>query len=110
MALVSYVHGDCPNCGAKASFGNVAVRQHYVLQGCMHCSFQTKLWLPEIRKKIIYLDQFFFSGAMRGNDPRIGAAVERVKRLCHLQLLVAPYSSVHEDETHHITNRDCHFS
>jgi len=58
------------------------------------------VWLPEIRKKVIYLDQFFFSGALRGKDPRFKVAAERVKRMSHLQLLVAPYSSVHEDETH----------
>jgi hypothetical protein len=58
------------------------------------------VWLPQIRKKVIYLDQFFFSGALRGKDPRFKIAAQRVRRLCRLRLLVAPYSSVHEDETH----------
>lgn len=49
---------------------------------------------------MLYLDQFFFSHAFRGNDHRFLTAVERVKRVCHLQLLVTSYSSVHEDETH----------
>jgi hypothetical protein len=57
------------------------------------------VWLPEIKKQVIYLDQFFFSGAMRG-DTRFKVAVERVKRMCRLQLLIAPFSSVHEDEAH----------
>jgi hypothetical protein len=97
--LVTRVIGDCPGCGAKDSFGNVSVHE-YVLRGCKHCQYQSEVWLPAIRKKVIYLDQFFFSGALRGNDPRFKVAAERVKRMCHLQLLLAPYSSVHEDETH----------
>src|SRR5688572_2217580 len=56
--------------------------------------------LPGIRKKVLYLDQFFFSHAFRGRDQRFLKAVDRVKRMAHLQLLVSPYSSVHEDETH----------
>jgi hypothetical protein len=106
MALISYIWGDCPSCGAKNSFGNVAVRQSSVVQGCMHCRHQSELWLPEIQKKVIYLDQFFFSSALRGEDPRFNAAAERIKRMCHLQLLLAPYSSVHEDETHQWRGHD----
>jgi len=83
----------------KDSFGNVSVRE-YVLRGCKRCRYQAQVWLPEIHKNVIYLDQFFFSGALRGNDQRFKQATERVKHMCHLQLLVAPYSSVHEDETH----------
>jgi hypothetical protein len=97
--LVTKVLGDCPGCGAKDRFGNVSVHEH-VLRGCKQCQYQSMVWLPEIRKKVIYLDQFFFSGALRGKDSRFKVAAERVKRMSRLQLLVAPYSSVHEDETH----------
>ncbi len=103
--LVTRVLGDCPGCGAKDSYGNVSVHEH-VLRGCKHCRYQSMVWLPEIRKKVIYLDQFFFSHAMRGKDMRFKDAAERVKRMCHLQLLVAPYSSVHEDETHQWRGHD----
>lgn len=97
--LVTHVIGDCPGCGAKNSYGNVSVHDH-VLRGCFHCKYESLIWLPNIQKKVIYLDQFFFSGSFRGGDARFLTAVERVKRMSHLQLLVAPYSSVHEDETH----------
>ncbi|MDP3227152.1 MAG: hypothetical protein Q8N13_04140 [Acidovorax sp.] len=97
--LVTHVIGDCPGCGAENSYGNVSVRDH-VLRGCMHCEYQSLIWLPDIRKKVIYLDQFFLSHSFRGGDPRFLVAVERVKRISRFQLLVAPYSSVHEDETH----------
>lgn len=97
--LVTHVIGDCPGCGAKNSYGNVSVHDQ-VLRGCMHCKYESLVWLPNIRKKVIYLDQFFFSHSFRGGDQRFLPAVERVKRMSHLQLLVAPYSTVHEDETH----------
>jgi hypothetical protein len=56
--------------------------------------------LPAVRKKVLYLDQFFLSHVFRENDPRFIEAAGRVKKLAALQLLVVPYSSVHEDETH----------
>jgi len=56
--------------------------------------------LPTIRKKVIYLDQFFFSHAFRGGDVRFVEAANRIKQLAHFQLLTSPYSSVHEDETY----------
>lgn len=98
--LVTCVLSDCPDCKGKNSYGNVSVHGNHVLRGCKYCQYSTTVFLPEIRKKVIYLDQFFFSHAFRGGDVRFATAVERVKRMTHLQLLVAPYSSVHEDETH----------
>jgi hypothetical protein len=58
------------------------------------------VWLPEIRKKVLYLDQCFLSGAFRGGGTRFVQAAERVKRMANLQLLLVPYSSVHVDESH----------
>lgn len=98
--LVTRVLGDCPGCGAKDSFGNVSVGNDHVLRGCKRCRHQSTVWLPTIRKKVLYLDQCFLSGAFRGGDPRFIEAAERVKRMARLQLLLVPYSSVHEDETH----------
>lgn len=101
--IVTRILGDCPSCKSKNCFGNVSVHNDHVLRGCKYCKHKTYVWLPEIRKKVLYLDQFFFSGAFRGGDPRgdprFVEAAARVKQAAHLQLLVAPYSSVHEDET-----------
>lgn len=106
MALVSYVIGDCPGCKAKDSFGNVDVYKTYVFRGCKRCRYRENVPLPELRKKVIYLDQFFFSHAFRGGDPRFVAAADRLTRLASLQLVVAPFSSIHEDETHQWEKRD----
>jgi hypothetical protein len=98
--LVTRVLGNCPGCKGNDCYGNVAVQGDHVLRGCKQCRFSDLIPLPGIRKKIIYLDQFFFSGAFRGGDQRFVKAAEIVKRMTHLQLLVSPYSSVHEDETY----------
>lgn len=100
MALVTYVLGNCPGCKSENTFGNVDVFGHYVYRGCKLCRYRENVHLPPVRKKVVYLDQFFFSGAFRGGDARFVAAAERITRLASLQLLVAPFSSIHEDETH----------
>lgn len=98
--LVTRVIGDCPGCGGKERFGNVSVQRDHVLRGCMSCKYSTTIWLPKIRKSILYLDQFFFSSAFREGDIRFVEAAQRIRQISALQLLVAPFSSVHEDETH----------
>jgi hypothetical protein len=56
--------------------------------------------LPDIRKKIIYLDQFFLSHAFRDQERSFIDAANRIKDMAARQLVVCPYSSVHTDETH----------
>jgi hypothetical protein len=70
-----------------------------VLRGCLRCSFSTTVPLPSLRKKILYLDQFFFSHAFHARDPRFVAATGRIRQISALQLLTVPFSSIHEDET-----------
>lgn len=98
--LVSRIIGNCPKCMNLKCFGNVSVYGEYVLRGCEKCNHKEKLFLPQIKKKIIYLDQFFFSAAFKGGDLRFIEAAKRIERLSHDQLLLAPFSSIHEDETH----------
>jgi hypothetical protein len=66
----------------------------------MSCRYSTTIQLPETRKKILYLDQFFFSSAFRDCDPRFIRPVQRIREISALQLLAVPFSSIHEDETH----------
>lgn len=106
MALVTYVLGDCPGCMAQNTFGNVDIYSDYVYRGCKRCRYHDRVDLPPLRKKVLYLDQFFYSHAFRGGDARFVAAAERIAQLASLQLVVAPFSSVHEDETHLWEKRD----
>jgi hypothetical protein len=98
--LVSHVLGDCPGRKGKDSFGNIAVRGNHVLRGCTSCKYTSEIWLPEVRKKMIYLDQFFFSSAFRGGEQHFLNAADRIRHVSNLQLLVAPFSSVQKDETY----------
>jgi len=98
LAIVTYVLGDCPACGAKDSFGNVDVHESFVYRGCKHCRHREQVKLPSIKKKILYVDQFFFSSAFRAGDSRFTDAAKRIERLAALQLLAVPFSSLHEDE------------
>jgi hypothetical protein len=98
--LVAHVIGNCPGCRRENCFGNVDVGRNGVLRGCRHCRYSQHMCLPPVRKKVIYLDQFFFSGAFRGGDDRFVRAANRIAELAEDQLIVAPYSSIHEDETH----------
>ncbi|WP_430471310.1 hypothetical protein [Thalassospira lucentensis] len=99
MALVAHIEGNCPSCGAKHKFGIVDVRGSFVLKGCEGCQYKERQRLPPLKKKVVYLDQFFLSHAFRGNDDRFSAAAVRLEKIAQYQLLVAPYSTLHEDET-----------
>ncbi len=76
------------------------VLRDHVLRGCKSCQFSERIHLPELSKKIIYLDQFFFSAAFREKDSRFIQAATLIKRATAYQLLLSPYSSIHEEETH----------
>lgn len=100
MAIVSTMIGDCPGCGGKACFGNALVTENVLGRGCTHCKYWESIQLPPLRKKIIYLDQSLLSAAFKEGDHRAVETVARLSELASRQLLVAPHSDVHEDETH----------
>lgn len=100
MALVVRVIGDCPSCGLEKGFGNVGIHRDHVLRGCKKCRHLQRIPLPDVRKKVLYLDQSLLSSAFREQDNAAVALVHRIKKIALDQLVVAPYSSVHEDETH----------
>ncbi len=101
MAQVTHVIGDCPRCGSPGSFGNIHLPDgQFLLRGCSVCEYNARIHLPPLRKKILYLDQLVFSTAFRKGDSRLIDLVRRVTYLQGLQMLVAPYSAVHEDETY----------
>jgi hypothetical protein len=104
--LVTRVLGDCPGCRHANAYGNVNVFGANLVRGCGYCKYSETIPLPPIRKKILYLDQFFFSHAFRGSECRFVDASERIKHVASQQLLAAPYSSLHEDETLLWSRRD----
>lgn len=71
-----------------------------MLRGCTRCRYSIQVSLPPVRKKILYLDQFFFSNAFKQGDQRFLDAAGMIADLASLQLLAVPWSTIHEDETH----------
>lgn len=100
MALVSRIIGDCPGCGRKDSYGNVNVSGNTLARGCLSCRHWVRIPLPQLNKQVLYLDQNFYSHAFRGRNKVFVEAKEKIQKLAYEQLLVSPYSGVHEDETH----------
>ena len=75
------------------------MRPDHVLRSCLHCQYSETVPLPPLRKKILYLDQCFFSHAFHAQDRRFVEAADRIRQVSALQLLAVPFSSIHEDET-----------
>ncbi len=98
--LVTRITGKCPGCGIENAYGNVSVRDDHVLRGCLRCTHEEEIWLPPIRKKVLYLDQFFLSNAFKERDVRFRSAAQLIEEKAKRQLLLTPYSSTHEDETY----------
>ncbi len=99
MTLVSYIIGACPSCGTPESYGNVMVGGNTLSRGCLQCKHWDRIPLPELQKKVIYLDQFFFSHAFRGEHRMFVEAQKRITDLALAQQIVVPYSNLHEDES-----------
>ncbi len=98
--LVTRDLGQCPDCG-HGRYGNVDVYGDHVLRGCEHCRMSERVWLPPLRKKVLYLDQPFFSGAFRGGERNrhYVELADHIQRAASAQLVTIPRSSIHDYET-----------
>lgn len=100
MLITRHLEESCPKCGVSGMYGNVNIGRNILNRGCNNCKEWMRYPLPDIRKKIIYLDQFFLSHAFRDQEQPFVDAANRIKDMASRQLVVCPYSSVHTDETH----------
>jgi hypothetical protein len=98
--LVTRVMGQCPGCG-HARYGNVEVYGSYLIRGCERCRVPERIPLPALQKKVLYLDQPFFSGAFRGGNrnERYVELADHIQRVAAAQLVTIPRSSIHDYET-----------
>ncbi len=72
---------------------------------CTICGESYSLSLLEIKKKIIYLDQNFFSSLIKDGDKSfISLIVQKLQDLSSKQLIICPYSDLHDFESHLIPN------
>src|SRR5688572_4033709 len=99
----------CPKC-AEETFGVLMIQGRSYFRRCRACSFSQMFRLPSVEKRVIYLDQFALSNIMKALNPDTEAhkkgmdsfwltLFKKLDRLCKLQLVVCPNSSVHEKES-----------
>jgi hypothetical protein len=96
----------CPKCGKEKTFGLLAIYARHCVRRCTDSSFDESLHLPEIKKRIIYLDQFVISNMMKELEPANTNAhpfyrplFEKLDRLSKLQLIVCPESPIQDYES-----------
>ncbi len=98
--ILNRIIGNCPKCNKINSYGILYIKSNSILYGCKSCQITHLHKLPDIRKKIIYLDQFFLSKVFRKSEPDFMELADKLMKLAHYQALVCPYSTIHETETH----------
>ena len=114
--FISPPYIKCPKCG-KNSFGILMVCDRHYYRRCKECFYPrgteppARYRLPDLNKKIIYLDQFAISNMMKILNPATRAykkggldnfwlrLFERLDSLCKLQLIICLDSSFHTDES-----------
>src|SRR5216684_4643050 len=101
---------DCPTC-RQHEFGILQIERNSYTRRCRSCLRMETFALPELKKKVIYLDQFVFSNIMKtlsaetpGHDrakaePLWRELFESLDVLCRMQLVICPDSTEHHDES-----------
>jgi hypothetical protein len=107
---------ECPKCG-KTSFGILSIFRHGYSRRCRNCLFpkgdepSVTYPLPELDKKVIYIDQLAISNMMKTLNPGAKAhkrtrtdpfwlrLFERLDILVKLQLAICPDSGFHTRES-----------
>lgn len=100
----------CPKCDGE-QFGILSVHGTYYTRRCRNCWHKRDFHLPDVRKKILYIDQFAFSNIMKMlspdakghqravSEPFWKELFETLGVVCHLQLVVCPDSKQHQYES-----------
>jgi hypothetical protein len=102
---------ECPRCGEEG-FGLWIVGDHHYYRRCKICLHLGQLQpLPDLSKKVIYIDQFAVSNMMKALNPRtkahkkdsldpfFGKLFELLHQLCRMQLIICPTSFFHTWES-----------
>jgi hypothetical protein len=99
---------DCPMCRAINSFGILSAGGDVLTRRCKECRYSDSEVLPNLNKKVIYLDQFCFSeihkerNGQRRHDNRSSFwkdVSELLRELVLAQQAILPHSNIHHDET-----------
>lgn len=98
----------CPSCGEQ-SLGILRAGGSTLRRRCQRCQHAISILLPELSKKVVYLDQFAISEIYKVKSgrrrPRSGGqafweeVTARIDRAHLLQQVIFPGSNIHRDET-----------
>ncbi|MDF2531099.1 MAG: hypothetical protein K0Q65_680 [Clostridia bacterium] len=109
--FINEPYWDCPKCNANASFGVISIGGNHYHRKCKECRYSEGYSLPELNKKIIYIDQFAISNMEKALNPKVSPEQrQRIDRfwadlfnlldtLCKMQLIICPDSITHENES-----------
>jgi hypothetical protein len=100
----------CPKC-RKEEYGVLDVQGNQCERRCRDCWYTSRVPLPALKKRIVYVDQFAYSNIMKmlcpdvqrheraASDPFWKQLFETLGVVRHLQLVACPDSREHHDET-----------
>ena len=90
---------DCPVCRSSDAFQPKGAFGQYWMKRCTACGHHKNWRLPKITKTIIYLDQFVISNMVKAKQRIWTELHTKLSTLAGLQLVVCPYSDIHQDES-----------
>lgn len=100
----------CPKCG-KQEYGVLSVGDVRCQRRCRACWYTATIYLPAIKKKVVYVDQSAFSNIMKALNPEVRGherataepfwqeLFEALGVVCHLQLVACPDYREHQHES-----------
>lgn len=116
MVFINPPYIKCPKCDEN-SFGVLMICDNHYVRRCCNCHFPSgfetpaKFLLPQLDKKIIYLDQMAISNMMKALNSKMKSYMKvrkesfwlelfnKLYRLCNMQLIICPSSEFHISES-----------
>lgn len=107
--FISKPYIKCPNCKKENSFGVLMINPSHFTRRCLECRHDETYPLPELDKKVLYLDQFVISNMMKAINEKLGKKdkvdktylriFEELDTLVKMQLIVCPDSHFQRQES-----------
>ena len=90
------------NCGFCSSINSITKN---IFNNTLHCECSVcgkKYYFPllKLQKKVIYLDQNFWSHSSMRKEQNFTRRADKLEELAQKQLIACPYSVIHDQETH----------
>lgn len=98
----------CPECKMQDAFGVLWVRENSYKRRCKNCGYKADFFLPDVDKKVIYIDQFAISNLFLFRSDRDKKSPlkdfwiqlhDQILNVLLLQGAIFPHSNIHLDES-----------